>query len=58
MEEEKMLEFNEPQTAPFIELIGSSTKGWEGAAANAVMEARKNRQKHQSGLSERLYGKG
>ncbi|MDD1707337.1 MAG: dodecin family protein [Methanoregulaceae archaeon] len=32
---------NEPSVVKVIELIGSSTKGWEDAAANAVKEAAK-----------------
>ncbi|HII76156.1 MAG TPA: dodecin domain-containing protein [Methanolinea sp.] len=36
-----MPEVNEPSVAKVIELIGSSPKGWEDAAANAVKEAAK-----------------
>jgi flavin-binding protein dodecin len=36
-----MPEIDEPTVAKVIELIGSSTKGWEEAAANAVKEAAK-----------------
>lgn len=32
---------NEPSVVKVIELIGSSPKGWEDAAANAVKEAAK-----------------
>ena len=32
---------HEPSVAKVIELIGSSPKGWEDAAANAVKEASK-----------------
>jgi len=32
---------NEPSVAKVIELIGSSSKGWDDAAANAVNEAAK-----------------
>ncbi len=37
----KMADVAEPMVAKVIELIGSSTKGWDDAAANAVKEASK-----------------
>jgi len=37
----EMPEVHEPSVAKVIELIGSSPKGWEDAAANAVKEAAK-----------------
>lgn len=37
----KMPGVNEPSVVKVIELIGSSPKGWEDAAANAVKEAAK-----------------
>jgi flavin-binding protein dodecin len=37
--EEEMSYTDEPSVAKVIELIGSSQKGWDDAAANAVMEA-------------------
>lgn len=39
LEEKKMPRGNEPTVAKVIELIGSSPKGWDDAAANAVKEA-------------------
>jgi dodecin len=35
----KMPKVNEPSVVKVIELIGSSSKGWDDAAANAVKEA-------------------
>jgi flavin-binding protein dodecin len=37
----KEMPANEPSVAKVIELIGSSSKGWEDAAKNAVKEAAK-----------------
>jgi flavin-binding protein dodecin len=41
VEEKEMSPIDEPTVAKVIELIGSSSKSWEDAAANAVMEAAK-----------------
>jgi dodecin len=38
---EKMPKGNKPSVVKVIELIGSSSKGWDDAAANAVKEAAK-----------------